>query len=58
MPKLKGFSNARFTQKYNILNLSDLQVLITKKVKVADEASLLEHGMLRMKNLPVKVLGK
>ena len=57
MPKLKGFSNARFTKKYNILNLKDLNVLIEKKIKTIDSAVLLENGMLRMKNAPVKLLG-
>lgn len=41
-----------------MLNLSDLNVLIEKKVKLVDAATLLEHGMLRMKNAPVKVLWK
>ena len=56
MPKLKGFTNARFTQKYNILNLKDLNVLIAKKVKEADVATFLENGMLRKKSAPVKLL--
>jgi hypothetical protein len=30
MPKLKGFSNAMFTKEYNIVNLSDLEVLSSK----------------------------
>jgi large subunit ribosomal protein L15 len=57
MPKLKGFSNARFTKKYNILNVKDLNILVEKKVKTVDTAVLLENGMLRMKNAPVKLLG-
>lgn len=56
MPKLKGFSNSRFTQKYNILNLKDLNILIDKKLKTVDTSVFLENGMLRMKNAPVKIL--
>ena len=57
MPKLKGFSNARFTTKYNVINLSDLNVLIEKWIKDVNKTVLLENGMISMKNNPVKVLG-
>jgi hypothetical protein len=30
MPKLKGFSNARFMTKLNVINLSDLEALASK----------------------------
>jgi hypothetical protein len=30
MPKLKGFSNAKFKKEYNIVNLSDLALLAEK----------------------------
>jgi len=30
MPKLKGFSNAMFKKDFNIVNLSDLEVLASK----------------------------
>jgi hypothetical protein len=30
MPKLKGFSNAKFKKEYNLVNLSDLEVLSSK----------------------------
>ena len=32
MPKLKGFSNAMFKTHYNIVNLSDLEVLASKGI--------------------------
>jgi len=30
MPKLKGFSNARFKKHFNVVNLSDLEALAAK----------------------------
>jgi hypothetical protein len=30
MPKLKGFSNALFKKEYNIVNVSDLEILASK----------------------------
>jgi hypothetical protein len=30
MPKLKGFTNARFKKEFNIINLSDLTILASK----------------------------
>jgi hypothetical protein len=30
MPKLKGFSNARFKKEYNIINIKDVNILIEK----------------------------
>lgn len=57
MPKLKGFSNAKFTTKYNVINLSDLEKLAEKWVTEINQETLLEHKVIRRKNLPIKLLG-
>lgn len=56
MPKLKGFSNARFTKEYNIVNLSDLEVLASKGISEINKEVLLENRVIRNKNLEVKLL--
>jgi large subunit ribosomal protein L15 len=58
MPKLKGFSNAEFKKQFNVVNLSDLSALADKGVTSINKEVLLENGLLRKKNLPVKLLGK
>lgn len=58
MPKLKGFSNAKFMTKYNIINLSDLEVLAQKGVTVVTKESLLENNIIRNKDFGVKLLAK
>ena len=58
MPKLKGFSNARFKKQFNVVNLDDLQGLADKKITTIDKAVLLENRIIRKKNLPVKLLGR
>ncbi len=57
MPKLKGFSNARFKKHYNIINLSDIEVAVKKGAKTISQETLLETGVITRKNLPVKLLG-
>ena len=57
MPKLKGFSNARFKKHYNIINLSDVEFAITKGAKEITRATLLETGVITRKSLGVKLLG-
>ncbi len=57
MPKLKGFSNAKFTKEYNIVNLSDLEVLASNGVTEINKEVLLENKVIRDKNLGVKLLG-
>jgi len=52
LPK-RGFNNAYFTVKYQILNLSDLEKLETSEVT---PESLKKDGVLS-RNLPFKVLG-
>jgi len=58
MPKLKGFSNAMFTKEYNIVNLSDLEVLSSKWITEVNKDVLLENRVIRDKNLEVKLLAK
>jgi len=57
MPKLKGFSNARFKKHYNIINLSDLEILAKAGVKDITKEAMLEHRIIRKKSLGVKLLG-
>jgi len=56
MPKLKGFSNAMFKTHYNIVNLSDLEVLASKGITEINKEVLLENGVITKKNLWVKLL--
>lgn len=58
MPKLKGFSNAIFKKHYNIVNLSDLEKLAEKGVTTVNKETLLENGLIRKKQLGVKLLWK
>ena len=58
LPKLKGFSNARFKKQFNVVNLDSLQELADKKITTIDKAVLLENRIIRKKNLPVKLLGR
>lgn len=58
MPKLKGFSNAMFTKEYNIVNLSDLEVLASKWITEVNKEILLSNRVIRDKNLEVKLLAK
>jgi len=57
MPKLKGFSNALFTKKYNVLNLSDIQKIADAGVTEISSEVLLEKGILKRKNRALKILG-
>jgi large subunit ribosomal protein L15 len=57
MPKLKGFSNARFKKHYNVINLSDIDFAASKGAKEITKATLLETGVVTRKTLPVKLLG-
>ncbi|QUX28633.1 50S ribosomal protein L15 [Nocardiopsis akebiae] len=55
VPKLKGFSNARFKRTYQVVNLDRLSELYPEGGEVTVE-SLVAKGAVR-KNQPVKVLG-
>lgn len=57
MPKLKGFSNATFKKEYNIVNLSQLEDLASKGISEINKEVLLESGLIRKKELGVKLLG-
>jgi len=57
MPKLKGFSNAPFKKFFNIVNLSDLEILATKGETTIDKEILIKHSLIRKKQSPVKLLG-
>lgn len=57
MPKLKGFSNAKFKKHYTVLNVSDLERAAKAGVKKMTKDSLLEAKIIRNKNLPIKLLG-
>lgn len=56
MPKLKGFSNARFKKHYNIINLSDLEILAKAGVKDITKEAMLEHRIIRKRSLGIKLL--
>lgn len=58
MPKLRGFSNARFKKHYNLVNLSDIEALATAGITTITKEVLLENNIIRKKQLPVKLLGK
>ncbi|MDP2089970.1 MAG: 50S ribosomal protein L15 [Candidatus Gracilibacteria bacterium] len=58
LPKLKGFSNAKFKTEYSIINLSDLALLAGKGITTINKEVLLENKLIRRKSLPVKLLGQ
>lgn len=58
MPKLKGFSNARFKKHFNVINLSDIEILAAAGTTEITPEVLLEKKVIRKKGLPVKLLGK
>lgn len=57
MPKLKGFSNARFKKHFNVINLSDIDFAASKGAKEITKETLLETGVVTRKTLPIKLLG-
>lgn len=56
MPKLRGFSNSKFTTNYNIVNVSDLQKLASKWITEITKEILLENKVIKNKNFAVKLL--
>jgi len=56
MPKLKGFSNAMFKKEFNIINISDLELLAKAGNSEITKQLLLENRIIRKKSLPVKLL--
>ena len=55
MPK-RGFSNARFTTRYSIVNVESLESRFTPGAHVTPQA-MLEAGLISSLRIPVKVLG-
>lgn len=58
LPKLKGFSNARFMTKYNVINLSDVEKLASKWITEINKEVLLENKVIRRKKYAIKLLWK
>jgi len=56
LPKLKGFSNFKFKKHFNLVNLSDLEVLASKNISDINFEVLLENGLIAKKNWPIKLL--
>ncbi len=56
MPKLRGFSNAKFKKEYNIVNLDSLEIIAKSWTTEITKEALLEKKVIRRKNLPIKLL--
>lgn len=56
MPKLKGFSNARYKKEYNLVSLEKLELIAKSWTTEITKEVLIENGVVRKKNLPVKIL--
>ena len=50
----RGFSNKRFRQEYQIVNLQELNLL--EDVKTVTSETLFEYGFIKKLNKPVKIL--
>ena len=57
MPKLRGFSNAKFQKKFNVVNLSGIQSLVDSWISEITKQTLLDANLISKKSLPVKLLG-
>ncbi len=58
LPKLKGFTNAKFMTHYNVINLTNIEDLAAKGITEITKEVLLENKVIRRKKLWVKLLGK
>ena len=58
MPKLRGFSNAKFQKKFNVVNLDALEALAVSGVSEITIQVLLDTRVITKKSLPVKLLGQ
>lgn len=56
LPKLKGFSNAKFKTEYSIINISSLALLAEKGITTINKEVLLDNKLIRRKSLPIKLL--
>lgn len=57
MPKLRGFSNAKFKKHFNIVNLSDIELLASSGITEINKEILLASWIITKRALPVKLLG-
>lgn len=57
MPKMRGFTNARFTKHFNVVNLSDIEKLAQAGTTIVTKQVLLDTRLITKKSLPVKLLG-
>lgn len=58
MPKLKGFSNAKFKKNYNIITFRDLELLASKWVTDINFSTLSENNLIKTSTKLVKLLAK
>ena len=58
MPKLKGFSNAKFRKEYNIITFRHLELLAWKWITEINKETLAQNKMLKNKDFGVKLLTK
>lgn len=58
MPKLKGFSNAVFKKRYNLITFRDLELLAKAWITDVNKEVLLEKGLIENKSLWVKLVAK
>ena len=58
LPKLKGFSNAKFKKHYNIVNLDQIEELAQAWIKEINKEVLLEKRVISKKNWAVKLLAR
>ena len=56
LPKLRGFSNARFKKEFNIVNCSDIERLASKWIKVINREVLEKENCIRKNLLFIKIL--
>jgi len=56
MPKLKGFSNAKFKTEFSIINISDIALLAWRGISIINKDVLVENNLIRRKSLPIKLL--
>lgn len=58
MPKLKGFSNAKFKKEYNVINFRDLELLASKWITDINFVTLSENKMIKSDKDWVKLIVK
>jgi ribosomal protein L15 len=56
MPKMRGFSNARFKKHFNVVNLSQIETIAQSGVSEINLETLIKHNIVSKKTLPVKLL--